>query len=195
MSVSTVTLLRAHEYRRMPWKNGGGETTEIAVFPPEADLAGFGWRVSMATVASDGPFSVFDGIDRTLLILDGPGMALTIAEEPPVVLTQTSDPLAFPADAPTSARLVGGPILDLNVMTRRGQWHHRVIRQRVQGRIAVSPGNASHLLLLARGDLRIGYGAGECQLTPLDCAVIAGDVQIETDLPTEIIRIDLTKIA
>ncbi len=43
----------------MPWKNGGGETAEIAVFPPSADLSEFGWRISMATVSSDGPFSAF----------------------------------------------------------------------------------------------------------------------------------------
>ena len=194
MSAATVTRLRAQEYRRMPWKNGGGETTEIAVFPPDADLAGFGWRVSMATVASDGPFSIFDGIDRTLLILEGAGMALTIADAPPVVLTQTSDPLPFPADAATSARLVDGPILDLNVMTRRGQWTHRVTRQIVQDAIPVSRGTDTHLLLLAHGDLRIEQAGRVSQLAALDCAIIAGDVQVVADRPRAMILIRLTQL-
>ncbi|MGH8415137.1 MAG: HutD family protein, partial [Gammaproteobacteria bacterium] len=36
-------------YRRMPWKNGCGWTTEIAVFPADAGLTGkpFDWRVSL----------------------------------------------------------------------------------------------------------------------------------------------------
>ena len=61
-------LLRNSDHRRMPWKNGGGETVEVIVHPEGASLSDFGWRVSMATVASDGPFSVFPGIDRTLAV-------------------------------------------------------------------------------------------------------------------------------
>jgi hypothetical protein len=60
-----ITLLRAADHRTMPWKNGGGETTEIAVSPPHAGLADFDWRISMAKVASDGSFSIFPEIDRT----------------------------------------------------------------------------------------------------------------------------------
>ena len=51
----------------MPWKNGGGETAEIAVSPPGAALDDFDWRLSMARVETDGPFSAFPGIDRTLV--------------------------------------------------------------------------------------------------------------------------------
>ena len=54
-----MKILRNKDHRRMPWKNGGGETTEIAVFPPQADLSAFGWRVSMATVASAEPNGQF----------------------------------------------------------------------------------------------------------------------------------------
>ena len=71
-------LLRNADHRRMPWKNGGGETVEVIVHPEGASLSDFGWRVSMASVASDGPFSVFPGIDRTLAVLSGNGMALSI---------------------------------------------------------------------------------------------------------------------
>ena len=71
-------LLRNADHRRMPWKNGGGETVEVIVHPEGASLSDFGWRVSMATVASDGPFSVFPGIDRTLAVLSGEGMDLSI---------------------------------------------------------------------------------------------------------------------
>ena len=57
------------DYRLMPWKNGLGTTTEIAIHPAEADLAGqpFDWRVSMADVTTDGEFSRFPGYDRSIL--------------------------------------------------------------------------------------------------------------------------------
>ena len=123
-----VRLLKAATHRRMTWKNGGGETMEIAVHPEGAGLADFGWRVSMATVAADGPFSAFPGIDRTLAVLAGAGMHLDIAGQDTRFLDPTTPPLAFPADAATTARLAGGAITDLNVMTRRGAFTHRLTR-------------------------------------------------------------------
>ncbi|WP_349436035.1 HutD family protein [Pararhizobium sp. A13] len=179
-----MQVLRSENYRRMPWKNGGGETTEIAVFPPEADLAAFGWRVSMATVATDGPFSVFAGIDRTLSILDGHGMELNIEGRAPVVLTQASRPLAFPADAPTSARLVSGAIVDLNVMTRRGQWAHQVEKRIVEGQHHLDA-EGGVTMLLSLGNIRIDAGDHAVELGRLDCAILEGVVLITSDMPTE----------
>ncbi len=128
-----MKLLRASDHKRMPWKNGGGETVEIAVSPDDVGLADFDWRVSMATVATDGPFSVFPGIDRTLSILEAEGMTLFIEEPQPKRLTQASDPLPFAADLPTSATLIDGTITDLNVMTRRGKLEHSIRRVGVAG--------------------------------------------------------------
>ena len=85
-------LLPNADHRRMPWKNGGGETVEVIVHPEGASLSDFGWRVSMASVASDGPFSVFPGIDRTLAVLSGDGMALSIEGLGDRLLTPQSAP-------------------------------------------------------------------------------------------------------
>jgi environmental stress-induced protein Ves len=123
-----MRIIRAEDCRRMPWKNGGGETVEIAIRPESASVENFDWRLSMATVASDGPFSSFDGVDRTLAVLEGEGIDLDIAGDPPVRLTQAAPPFTFAADVPVDARLVGGPIRDLNLMTRRGRLTHRMIR-------------------------------------------------------------------
>ena len=35
-----------------PWKNGLGQTRELACWPPGAGLDDFEWRVSVATVAA-----------------------------------------------------------------------------------------------------------------------------------------------
>ncbi|MGQ9371167.1 HutD/Ves family protein [Azospirillum sp. ST 5-10] len=123
-----MQILRARDHKRMPWKNGGGETTEVAVFPEGAGLDDFGWRVSMARVAQDGPFSVFPGVDRTLSLLAGRAMDLDVDGRGTHRLTPHAPPLAFPADVPTAARLPDGPILDLNVMTRRDRYRHAVRR-------------------------------------------------------------------
>ena len=60
----------------MPWKNGGGSTRELACWPPGADTSGFDWRVSVASIAAAGPFSVFAGVDRNIMLLDGDGVHL-----------------------------------------------------------------------------------------------------------------------
>lgn len=188
---SQLQVLRARDYRRMPWKNGGGETTEIAVFPPGADLSAFGWRISMATVASDGPFSVFPGVDRTLSILQGEGMELDIDGQKSVILTQTSEPLAFPADATTSARLVSGTIVDLNVMTRRGQWKHRVERRTFEDQHHLNA-EGGVTMLLSLGNMRLDGGGHAQELGRLDCAIIEGIVLITSDMPTEAYLIRIT---
>jgi hypothetical protein len=115
-----MRVLRRSDYRVAKWKNGLGETAEIAVHPANADLSNFEWRVSMANVATGGPFSKFPAIDRHLAILSGDGIALTLGDQAPITLTQDTPPLAFPGDVPAAAELLGGKVTDLNAMARRG---------------------------------------------------------------------------
>ncbi|MES5098558.1 HutD family protein [Agrobacterium sp. BA1120] len=124
-----MKILRASDYKRMPWKNGKGETVEIAVFPSNASLDDFDWRISMAAVVEDGAFSTFENVDRTLIVLDGEGILLSVEGSDPVELQPDSPPHSFAADAPTTAMLLGGPITDLNIMTRRGKATCSVTRQ------------------------------------------------------------------
>ena len=164
-------LLRNADHRRMPWKNGGGETVEVIVHPEGASLSDFGWRVSMAGVASDGPFSVFPGIDRTLAVLTGDGMELSIEGLGERLLTPKSAPLPFPADAPTTARLPGGPITDLNVMTRRGVFGHSLAHHVAEGAKAL-PASSGQRLLLALEPLGVSTAEGLLGLQPLDALVL-----------------------
>jgi environmental stress-induced protein Ves len=150
-----MKVLRAADHKRMPWKNGGGETVEIAISPEGAGLADFDWRVSMASVASDGPFSIFPGIDRTLSILEGSGMRLLIEGRDPVLLTQESDPLAFAADIAVSATLPDGAITDLNVMTRRSAVRHTVARLKIDGDKREELAQATFMLFCASGNVTV----------------------------------------
>lgn len=170
--------LRAADHRRMPWKNGGGETQEIAVHPEGADLAAFDWRVSMATVASDGPFSLFPGIDRTLAVLSGAGILLDVEGMAPQRLTPASPPLSFAADAPAGASLIGGPIADLNVMTRRGRCRHTMRAMTVEGRETLAF-HARWSLLLAVDALDVVTDEGTLRLEPLDVLAAEGETRLD----------------
>ncbi|MDX8528681.1 HutD family protein [Mesorhizobium sp. MSK_1335] len=169
-----MQILRAAGYRVMPWKNGGGTTTEIAVSPDGAGLDDFDWRISMARVETSGPFSSFAGIDRTLSVLEGEGIMLDIAGQPAARLTAASAPLAFPGDVPTSAALINGPITDLNVMTRRGRMMHKVERRPLSGEIRLKP-NADTTLVLAVDDGVTLFTHDSSNLGPLDTLILDRD--------------------
>jgi environmental stress-induced protein Ves len=124
-----MQVVRAADYRRMKWRNGGGETAEVAISPPGSLLDAFDWRISMARVETDGPFSAFAGVDRSLAIVDGAGLRLQITGRAPLELSTSSAPCVFPADVPTTATLIAGAITDLNVMTRRDRCKHRLRRE------------------------------------------------------------------
>ena len=165
-----MRILRAATYRVMPWKNGGGTTTEIAVSPENAGLDDFDWRISMARVESGGAFSTFAGIDRTLAVLEGEGILLDVAGHAPARLTGASAPFSFPGDAPTSAQLVGGPITDLNVMTRRGRMTHKVERLALSDAIEIES-VADATVILATGGVAIASDKPS-MLGPLDAMIL-----------------------
>lgn len=124
----SVRLQRFNEHRAMPWKNGLGVTREVIACLQGGDTSRFLWRISMATVTGSGPFSVFPGIDRTIAVMTGDGMRLTVDGHAQPPLTTASNPYAFSGDAAVYADSLGGETLDLNVMTERGCWHHEMQR-------------------------------------------------------------------
>lgn len=108
-------------YRVMPWKNGGGTTTELYLAPAPASLpdAPYLWRASIAEVASDGPFSPFPGCDRHIMCISGPGMILSGGPNGPIDLTTHDTPRSFSGDWPISSKLVAGPVRDFNLIAWR----------------------------------------------------------------------------
>lgn len=109
----------APQRREVPWKNGRGMTVELAVWPEGGGLAqGFTWRLSSAAVVEDGPFSVFPGVDRLLVLLDEGELRLVLPSGEHV-LDRRHAMARFPGDAPTEGRVPRGPVRDLNLMVDR----------------------------------------------------------------------------
>jgi len=101
------------EYPAMPWKNGGGITREIAL---KEDAGGFLWRLSLADVDQDGPFSAFPGRHRILTVISGAGIRLIDADTDTVLTALPHDPVHFDGRLAIQGALIDGPIRDLNVM-------------------------------------------------------------------------------
>lgn len=135
-----------------PWKNGAGSTSEIAAAPAGADLDDFDWRVSLATVAQDGPFSVYPGVDRSLALVQGPGAILDIDGDSRFALNEDDPVIEFQGESEIVATLGGAPTTDFNVMTRRTRCHHRLGRRILSGISEFAPRGDVTILFLADGD-------------------------------------------
>jgi uncharacterized protein len=106
-----LEILTPDRFKTSPWKNGGGVTHEIA----RAEEGGrWLWRLSVAEVAADGPFSRFDGLARILTVIEGAGIDLVTPGG--VLPARPLCPLAFHGETPVEGKLRSGPIRDLNVI-------------------------------------------------------------------------------
>lgn len=115
---NSLTFFNVDDLPVTPWRNGGGETREIISTPQDA--SDFNWRASIATIAQDGPFSAFHGIDRSITLLTGEGVHLFAKGEVDHYLTTPAEPFAFSGDLTLNSSLTGGTTTDFNIMTRRG---------------------------------------------------------------------------
>lgn len=97
-----------------PWKNGGGQTRELLVWPTAEWIL----RVSVADIDRDGPFSSFIGLDRVFVVLEGGGVVLRSGDRDTLVRVG-APPLVFAGEDAPDCRLVQGSTRDLNAMTRR----------------------------------------------------------------------------
>ncbi len=118
-AVALVTHLPSSDYQAMPWRNGAGTTHQIAIDDTLGDSqAPFLWRLSMADLAGDGPFSEIPDVDRILVLIEGDGVELTIAEAAPEPLGEHAA-IAFAGDVPTSLTMASQAGRNLNLMWDR----------------------------------------------------------------------------
>ena len=177
-----VKHLHAGDYRSMPWRNGKGTTTELAVgYGPDGETAGrFAWRLSLADVPDSGPFSDFTGYDRTIMMVQGDGMTLDFGPNGKAVVDRPFEPVSFKGEWETHCSLHGGPIRDLNVMVARALVRADIGVQRLG---AAPP--ASQVMRPAAGDVLL------CHALAGSARVRVGDGEVAFDLePGETLRLD-----
>lgn len=98
------------------WKNGGGSTRQIEVFPNGASLekADFTWRLSTAEVMAPGPFSQFPDFERLLTLVKGEEMVLEFADMRKRLKPGTV--VRFEGEEAVAALLPKGPVSDLGLI-------------------------------------------------------------------------------
>lgn len=151
-------ILRAGDYRRERWRNGAGWTREIHA-QPAARGAGWDWRLSIAEIDEDAPFSAFPGVDRELVLLEGNGMRLCFDDGEVVELHPPHGRLRFAGERPLRGELIDGPTRDFNLMWKREAvdarlWHRPLVGSML---LFAEPGSAWALHVLA-GQARVQHG-------------------------------------
>jgi len=146
MSWHTIALA---DVAPSPWKNGAGLTRELLAWPTPQDWV---FRLSVAEVQADGPFSRFDGVQRWFAVLSGAGVRLRLgaAERDDVhTLTPASNPFCFDGALPVDCTLIDGATQDFNLMLRADL--ARAHMQRVTGRLQ-SKDTAARTVAVWSGD-------------------------------------------
>jgi hypothetical protein len=119
---SCPQIVHADLVAPQPWKNGGGQTRELLVWPSPTEWS---FRVSVADIGQDGPFSPFPDVERWFVVIEGAGVVLRFVDGERR-LAPGDAPLVFAGAAAPDCRLIDGPTRDLNLMIRGG--HGRVER-------------------------------------------------------------------
>jgi environmental stress-induced protein Ves len=129
---SEPRIIRAQDLPPQAWRNGGGQTRELLVWPGRGRPPAQGryhWqlRVSLADVTRGGPFSPYPGVQRWFAVVEGAGVRLAF---PGAVhrVDAHSAPLHFAGELPVDCELLDGPTRDLNLMTAGGTGHMRAAR-------------------------------------------------------------------
>jgi hypothetical protein len=100
-----------------PWRNGGGTTRTVAT--GDATPAGdWTWRVSVADITQDGPFSIFPGVDRHLALIEGAGIVLQ-GDAQRLRVARIGEVVSFGGEQALYARLIDGPVRVWNLMITR----------------------------------------------------------------------------
>ncbi len=99
----------------MPWKNGGGVTREIVALRAGDKII---WRLSIADVESEGPFSTFSGLTRILTVIEGTGISLISSDKTAGIMIDAlyGIPVEFEGGEAINSKLINGKIRDLNVI-------------------------------------------------------------------------------
>jgi hypothetical protein len=171
-------VIPANEYHRERWRNGLGWTREIHAAVDPAAGESWTWRLSIAEIERDAPFSSFPGVERELVLLTGNGLRLRFDDGESVVLEPPHGRLRFDGERAVTGQLVDGPTQDFNLMWRRDAvdaqlWHRPLVGPMV---IFAEPGTTWAVHLLA-GQARFADDSGLRGLSAGDTALLAAGEQ------------------
>jgi environmental stress-induced protein Ves len=144
-------IIAAADYRRERWRNGAGWTRQVHANASAAGAHEWDWRISIAEIEADAPFSTFPGVERELVLLEGDGLRLRFDDGEQRELLPPHDRMRFAGERGVSGELLGGPTRDFNLMWRRKAIEAELWHRPLVGSMAVfaEPGSTWVLHMIA----------------------------------------------
>jgi len=165
-----ITRLDPSQYRRTPWKNGGGVTVDIA---GQDEV----WHFGRTPITAPGPFSDYAGFDRLQVLVAGQGLVLDTPGGEIDVRTPF-EPVRFGGETPIVSRLEAGPVEVVNLIGARTKVRIALEVLKTDSALAVEAG--THLAYAA-------HGAGALEVNGTSCRLAADHaVRIDATVPTMI---------
>ena len=156
------------------WRNGQGVSWEIASYKEEG-AADFSWRFAKARIDNDVPFSIYPGMDRIFMMIEGEGMDLEFEGGKVLQVHEKFVAHEFSCDVPLVCKLKGGPSLDLNLFTARGKWRAECDVVIIDGALHFNFQNQVTIIYALEGSCTV---TGK-ELAAGDTVIIEGQMLIE----------------
>ena len=172
-----MQVLRASDYKMVPWKNGGGVTQDVLLLPAGASHDDFDVRLSLAPISAEGPFSSFPGIDRHITRLSEARVILEFRGETREL--KRLEPLYFDSVQQPRSLLPDGAARVLNIMTRRGRWSAQVMPATgVNDPLLAAPDGGMVILHAVTGVWEVGHEMGTALVRPGETLVSSEEVTL-----------------
>ncbi len=152
-----VQLITQAHYKKMPWKNKKGITSQICIQPQEAQLENlsFDFRLSSAPIKENAGFSLFKGMNRILIPIKGKGFYLNGA------LYELHEVAHFSGDEETQCDLVNGEVVDLGLIFNPQKYSAHVKIMSFKNNFFMNADlNSLYLVYVLRGTLQINDQKG-----------------------------------
>ncbi len=156
------------------WRNGQGVSWEIASYKEEG-VADFLWRFAKARIDNNVPFSIYPGMDRIFMMIEGQGMDLEFEGGKVLQVYEKFVAHEFSCDVPLVCKLKGGPSLDLNLFAVRGKWRAECDVVVIDGELQFNFQNQITILYALEGSCTVAGHA----LAVGDTVIIEGKSSIE----------------
>ncbi len=143
----------SRRFREQAWANGNGRTTELAAGP---DRDRWQWRISLARIDADGPFSVLPGVRRLLAPLDG-GLELHF-DDGERLCAGRLQVMRFDGGRALTCHSPDGPGRDFNLMLRDGVDGDLVVRPLLGSMVWLPRADTRWFAYLLSGHAEVGVG-------------------------------------
>jgi environmental stress-induced protein Ves len=177
------------EQQTTPWKNGGGETTQLAIYPRHSSIekGDFFWRVGRAKIQQTGPFSQFKGYMRGIVQLTGEPVKLGEKK------LHLFEPYIFSGDTILPCELNGKEATDLNMMVNRAWGDFKVSVYQIEKGKKLARYADYVCYYIHDGEAKVKVEVEDKQIKKGELIVLQEETQIEAVTDLNLVVIELTE--